>query len=327
MRPYSRELIVFRALFIYLSKARWARRWITGWGFSRRAASRFIAGDTLEEAIQAVRTLNQRGLHATLDHLGENVTNAQEARRAADDYLVMMDRICESGVRSNASLKLTQLGLALDYDLCLEVIQRIVSKAASCGIFVRIDMEDSAAVDRTLQIYHELRKLGYSNIGTVIQSYLFRSQKDVAALVSESTPIRLCKGAYKEPPDVAFPRKRDVDTGYDRLAAMMIDASLAHGARSVSQDGRLPPLVALATHDPHRIQAAKAYALRVGFPKQALEFQMLNGIRADLQNALSTEGYPVRVYVPYGTEWYPYFMRRLAERPANVWFIVSNYFR
>jgi proline dehydrogenase len=318
---------VFRAFFIYLSKARWARRLITGWKFSRNAASRFIAGDTLEEAIETIRLLNKRGLNVSLDHLGENVTNPEEARRSADDYLVLMDRICETGIRANASLKLTQLGLALDYGLCLEVVKTVVSKAAASGIFVRIDMEDSAAVDRTLQVYHDLRKAGLTNVGVVIQAYLFRSQEDVARLVAESTPIRLCKGAYLEPASVAFPRKRDVDANYDKLAAMMIDASMAHGARSVSADGRMPPLVGLATHDPGRIQAAKAYARRVGLPHSALEFQMLHGIRTDLQNALAAEGYPVRVYVPYGTEWYPYFMRRLAERPANVWFFISNFFR
>lgn len=318
---------MLRAILIYLSKAPWARRIVTRWKFARRAAARFVAGDTLDEALQAIRTHNQLGLYATLDHLGEHVTNPEEARRAAEDYLVILDRICQAGVKSNASLKLTQLGLALDYDLCLDNVRRIVRQAATCGVFIRIDMEDSAAVDRTLQVYRTLRAEGLDNTGVVIQSYLYRSEQDVRSLLAQGARIRLCKGAYKEPPEIALPKKRDVDANYDRLTAIMIEAALATGSQPAGEDGHQPPIPAIATHDPRRIRFAKEHAAKVGLPKRALEFQMLNGIRTDLQVSLAAEGYPVRVYVPYGTEWYPYFVRRLAERPANLWFFLSNFFR
>jgi proline dehydrogenase len=318
---------MLRAILLYLSKAAWARQMVTRWKFARRAASRFVAGETLDEAIRAVHALNQRGMLATLDHLGENVTTPDEARSAANDYLVIMDQICASGVRSNASLKLSQLGLSLDFDLCLDNMRRILAKASECGLFVRIDMEDSSTVDRTFQLYRTLIGEGLKNTGLVIQAYLFRSEKDVQSLLKEGARFRLCKGAYKEPPDVAYPRKRDVDASYDRLAALMIEAAHAAGDLPTSDDGRTPPLTAMATHDPRRIEFAKQRAEAVGLPMRALEFQMLYGIRGDLQSALVAEGYPVRVYVPYGTYWYPYYVRRLAERPANVWFFVSNFFR
>lgn len=318
---------MLRAILLYLSKAPWARRLVTGWKFARRAASRFVAGDRLEEAIAAIQRLNQKGLYATLDHLGENVTKPEEARRAADDYITLMGRICEAGVKSNASLKLTQLGLALDYDLCLDNIRRIVRKAAECGLFIRIDMEDSSTVDRTIRLYRTLRSEGLQNVGLVIQAYLYRSEKDVRDLLAEGARFRLCKGAYKEPAEVAFPRKSDVDANYDKLASMMIDAALAAGSLPASDDGLMPPVTGIATHDERRVRFAQEHAKKVGLPKRALEFQMLYGIRSDLQTSLAAEGYPVRIYVPYGTEWYPYFVRRLAERPANVWFFISNFFR
>lgn len=318
---------MFRSILLYLAKARWARRIITGWKLSRLVASRFIAGDTLDDAVRAVRALNAAGLNATLDHLGEAVTTEAEARGAADDYLVLIDKICETGLRSNASLKLSQLGLNLSRDLCLDNLRRIVRKAAECGLFIRIDMEDTSTVDWTLEIWRALQREGLSNVGLVFQSYLYRTEKDIRAVLSEGCRIRMCKGAYKEPADLAYPKKSDVDVSYDRLACIMIDAARAAGSVPVSADGRIPPVTALATHDESRISAARACAEQAGLPKQALEFQMLNGIRADLQRNLAQAGYPVRVYVPYGTEWYPYFMRRLAERPANVWFFVSNFFR
>jgi proline dehydrogenase len=206
-------------------------------------------------------------------------------------------------------------------------MRRILRQAAACGVFVRIDMEDSAAADRTLRLYRTLQAEGLHNTGVVIQSYLYRSQEDVRSLLAQGTRIRLCKGAYKEPPEVAFPKKADVDGNYDRLAAMMIDAALAAGSQPASDDGRVPPICAVATHDIRRIRSAQKHAAEAGLPKRALEFQMLHGIRTDLQASLAAEGYPVRVYVPYGTEWYPYFVRRLAERPANLWFFLSNFFR
>lgn len=318
---------MFRSFLLYLSKARWARRLITGWNLSRSVARRFVAGDTLEDAILAVRGLNAAGLNATLDHLGEAVTTEAEAIRAADDYLILIDKICESDIRSNGSLKLSQLGLNLSFDLCLDNVRRVVRKAAACGLFIRIDMEDSLTVDRTIELWHSLRREGLVNVGLVFQSYLYRTEQDLRAVMAEGCRVRLCKGAYKEPLDRAFPKKRDVDASYDRLARTMLDTALAADAIGISADGRVPPMTALATHDETRITAARAYAEKIGLPKVALEFQMLNGIRSDLQRQLAAAGYPVRVYVPYGTEWYPYFMRRLAERPANVWFFVSNFLR
>ena len=318
---------MLRAILLYLSKARWARQLVTRWRFARRAASRFVAGETLDEAIRAVQALNQRGMLATLDHLGENVTTPGEARSAANDYLVILDRICASGVRSNASLKLSQLGLLLDFELCLDNMRRVLAKASECGLFVRIDMEDSTTVDRAIQLYRTLVGEGLKNTGLVIQAYLFRSEKDVRALLTEGARFRLCKGAYKEPPDVAFPRKGDVDANFDRLAALMIESAHASGDVPGPSDGRTPPVTAVATHDPRRIEFARRHAQEVGLPKEALEFQMLYGIRGDLQSALAAEGYPVRIYVPFGTYWYPYTVRRLAERPANLWFFASNFFR
>ena len=318
---------MLRAFFLFLSRATWAKNLIMRWGFSRRAAARFIAGEQLDDAIRVVAELNRQGLFATLDHLGEHVTTPDEARRAADDYLVILDRICASGIQSNASLKLTQLGLGLDDALCLDNLRRILRKASECGVFVRVDMEDATTVDRTLEIYRVLRSEGLKNTGLVIQAYLFRSQADVRTLMAAPTRIRLCKGAYREPAHIAFPRKSDVDLNFDTLAAMMMDAALAHGSPPASTDGKIPALPAIASHDEKRINFARRYAEQIGLPKTALEFQMLYGIRTDFQLALAQAGHTVRVYVPYGTHWYPYYMRRLAERPANVWFFLSNYLR
>lgn len=318
---------MLRALFLYLSNAAWARRIVTGWSVSRRAASRFVAGDQLSEAVAVVGQLNARGLFATLDHLGEHVGTPDEARRAAKDYLILLDQLCLTGARANASLKLTQLGLGVDSGLCMDNVRRVAQRAAECGVFVRIDMEDSPTVDRTLELRQSLEHAGHHNVGVVIQAYLYRSLRDVQTLLESGVPIRLCKGAYREPPAVAFARKADVDLQFDTLAAMMIDASLSRGCPASTPDGRVPAPVALATHDERRIDFARRYAAQAGFPRSALEFQFLHGIRGDLQLQLAQAGYPVRVYVPYGTEWYPYFMRRLAERPANLWFFVSNYFR
>ena len=318
---------MLKALLLYLSRARWARRLVSHWAFARRAAARFVAGDTLDEALTVVRTLNARGMNVTLDHLGENVTSLADARRAAEDYLVLIDRICETGVRANVSLKLTQLGLTLDQSACQDHLRLVVAKAKECGGFVRIDIEDSPTIDRTLQAYHAMRAVGLDNLGAALQSYLYRSQDDARALAAAGAKIRLVKGAYREPPHLAFPKKADVDGSFDALAALIIDAAVAGGSQPVSPDGRIPPVMAVASHDPARIEAAKAHARRAGLPKPALEFQMLYGIRRDLQEALAAEGYPVRIYVPFGTEWYPYFVRRLAERPANLWFFISNFFR
>jgi proline dehydrogenase len=318
---------VLRSFFLSISKARWARPMIMSWGVSRHVARRFVAGETLDEAVQAIRDLNTAGLNATLDHLGESVTNDTEAVTAADAYLAIISRIGESGIRSNASLKLSQLGLNVSYDLCLNNVRRVVREAAEHGLFIRIDMEDTPTVDRTIELWRTLRKEGLVNVGLVLQAYLYRTEKDLSAVLPEGCRIRLCKGAYKEPASLAYPKKSDVDASYDRLVRMMIDAARVGGAEGVSADGRRPPVTGVATHDDKRVAAACAYADQVGLPKHALEFQMLYGIRSELQRQLAAAGYPVRVYVAYGTEWYPFFMRRLAERPANVWFFVSNFFR
>jgi proline dehydrogenase len=319
---------MFRSFFIYLSKAAWARRIVTQWGFAWRAASRFVSGERLEDAIRVIRALNAKGINATLDHLGEHTTNPDEARTATEDILKVFPAIQQARVRANVSIKLTQIGLSLSEELCIQNLQRILQCASDYGNFVRIDMEDSPCVDATLGLYRKMRfERGFDNVGVVIQSYLFRSEDDVRRIAADGGRVRLCKGAYKEPPEIAYPKKSDVDESYDTLARILMDSSKMTGSPELSEDGFIPPLPALATHDQKRIEKAKQYAESIGLPKRALEFQMLHGIRRDLQDQLAAEGYPVRVYVPYGTEWYPYFTRRLAERPANVWFFLSNLVR
>ncbi len=318
---------MLRAIFIYLSKAQWARRIVTGWRIARRVASRFVAGDTLDAAIEVIRSLNQKGLYVTLDHLGEGVSNPEEARRAAKAILDLLDKIHTCGIQSSVSVKLTQLGLLVDPDLCLENMQAIVARAEETGNFVRIDMEDSAVIDQTLVIHGQLRDRGYDNLGKVIQSYLYRSEADTRALLEAGVPIRLVKGAYDEPAELAFPRKADVDANFDRLTSIIMDAACKLSSPPQAAEAKRPPITALGTHDKNRIEFGIQYAEKVGMPKDALEIQMLYGIRSDLQRSLAAQGYPVRVYVPYGTEWYPYFMRRLAERPANLWFFITNFFR
>jgi proline dehydrogenase len=318
---------MLRSFLISLSKAVWAQKLVTGWKFAWRAASRFVAGSTIQEAIIVVKELNAKGFNVSLDHLGESTTTREEAIRATDNILELLDQIELAGIRANVSVKLTQVGLALAEKLCSQNLELILARAEKYGNFVRIDMEDSPYTERTIQQYREMRTKGFTHTGLVIQSYLFRSGKDVGELLKDGTRIRLVKGAYNEPPDLAFPKKADVDANFDALARELIDCALAAGSPSLREDGRIPPIPAIGTHDEKRIQYAKDYAARVGLPKQALEFQMLYGIRRDLQNKCRAEGYPVRIYVPYGTHWYPYFMRRLAERPANAWFFVSNFFR
>ncbi len=221
---------MLRSFFLYISKARWARRIVMSWGVSRRVARRFVAGETLDEAIQAIRVLNAAGMNATLDHLGEAVSTEAEAIRAADAYLAIISRVNESGVRSNASLKLSQLGLNVSYDLCLNNVRRVVRKAAECGLFIRIDMEDTPTVDRTIELWRTLRKEGLLNVGLVFQAYLYRTENDLGAVLAEGCRIRLCKGAYQEPASLAYPRKADVDASYDRLVRLLIDAARAAAA-------------------------------------------------------------------------------------------------
>lgn len=305
-----------RAFFLWLSNSKFLYRLTARSRIARRAARRFVAGETIANVIAAIRTLAQSGILATADHLGENVSTEADAQRATDSYIELLDQIDRAGVQSHASLKLTQLGLDLGVDCCRENVARILRKAREAGTRVRIDMESSAYTDRTIQVYRSLRE-EFDNVGIVIQAYLYRSADDIAALCDEGAHVRLCKGAYKEPPDLAFPQKSDVDANFVKLTHMLMSAE----ARA---QGTYP---AIATHDEKMIDAAKAYAAEHDIPRDQFEFQMLYGIRRNLQQQLANDGYTMRVYVPYGTEWYPYFMRRLAERPANVWFILSNLFK
>jgi proline dehydrogenase len=318
---------MLRSFLITLSKLNWAQRMIMRWGFAWRAAGRFVAGEKPEDAINAIRELNARGIQATLDHLGENTLRPEDAVQATSDILLILDAIQQAGVQANVSIKLTQIGLALGNDLCRENLVRILRKAQANGNFIRLDMEESRLVDRTLTLYQQMRSLGFDNLGVVIQTYLYRSEADVHSLTILNTKVRLCKGAYQELPDVAYPKKADVDASYDRLVDCLMDQALAAYDLNQAVDPFTPPIPAIATHDVVRITHAREYAEKIGLSRQAFEFQMLYGIRRDLQKNLSGQGYRVRVYVPYGTRWYPYFMRRLAERPANLWFIVSNFFR
>ena len=319
---------MLRTPLIYLSKADWARNIVTRWPVAWRVASRFVAGDHLEDAVRAIQALNDHGINATLDHLGEHTTTEQEARQACNEVTSILDVIQQNGLRANVSIKLSQIGLNLDMELCADNLECILAKARSLGNFVRIDMENSPRVDKTLELYWMMRGVnGLDNTGVVLQSYLYRTEADLKAVIVKGGRVRLCKGAYKEPAEVAYPKKADVDANYDRLARLLIEGAMEMGCPALSEDGRFPPIPAIASHDERRIEFARNLAMQLGLPKQAIEFQMLYGIRRDIQERLVGDGYPVRVYVPYGTEWYPYFVRRLAERPANIWFFVSNFFK
>lgn len=318
---------MLRSLLIYLSKATWAQKLITSWGFAWRTASRFVAGTKLEDAVRSVRELNAKGINATLDHLGEHTSTPEEAQQATDDIFATLDALgIDPSLRGNVSIKLTQIGLGLDETLCAENLERILARARQNKTFIRIDIEDTPYTDKTINLYYAMLEKGYDNVGMAVQSYLYRAEADTRRMMQEATRIRLVKGAYREPPDKAFPKKADVDANFDLLSKILIDTALATQSR-LSDDGRFPPIPAIATHDEKRIAFAKSYAQKVGLPKNGLELQMLYGIRRDLQEQLVKDGYPVRVYVPFGTHWYPYFMRRLAERPANIWFFISNFFK
>jgi len=334
---------MLREFFLFLSHSPSAQAFITGFPPARQMAARFVAGETVGDAIRAIQALNAKGITATTDFLGESVTNREEASRAADQYLCTLDELTKSGCRSHVSLKLTQLGLDLDYDFCLQNVRRVVERAQALGNFVCVDMEGTPHTDRTLRLVRELRR-DFDAIGTVLQAYLYRSEKDLIALAEAGVRIRLCKGAYQEPPDKAFPHKAEVDANFVKLSQLLLERSVrpnearvgeargaagapAHALGPGDASGKVPAPAALATHDEKMIAAAKAYAAEKRIPREYFEFQMLYGVRRELQEQLVKEGFAVRAYVPYGTHWYPYFMRRLAERPANVWFFVSNYFK
>lgn len=305
-----------RGVLIYLSQAGWARATVSNWGVAWRVASRFVSGTDREAAIATTRGLNDKGLLVTLDYLGESCTTPEEALQARAEIVALLDDIEKHKLQANVSLKPTQLGLKLDPQLAYENIRVVVQRAKSVGNFIRIDMEDHPTTDATLNIFRQLRYTdGLDNVGVVIQSYLYRSEDDIEQLIGDGARVRLCKGAYAEPPEVAYPQKADVDANYLNLSRMLL-SDKAHA------NGVYP---AFATHDPAMIDDIKRYVSSNKISRDSFEFQMLFGIRRDLQVALAQEGYRVRVYVPYGTAWYPYFVRRLAERPANIWFFISNF--
>ncbi len=284
---------------------------VTGYRISRRMSRRFVAGEELAEAVAAARACNQAGMTVSLDHLGENVSTEQEARRARDAYLENFDRIASEKLDANVSLKLTQLGLDLGDDFCFSLLESVVDRASSHANFLRIDMEGSPYTERTIALVKRARAK-YDRVGAVIQSYLYRSEQDIRELLAIGCRIRLCKGAYREPASIAFPKKADADKNFVRLMQLLLPSGIYHG---------------IATHDPRMIDATLDFAARQGIGKDQFEFQMLYGIRTDLQQQLVRDAYRMRVYIPYGTEWFPYFMRRLAERPANVLFFLRNLFR
>ena len=305
---------MLRALFISLSESRSLRAFAEKSIVGRRVSTRFVAGTEIEDVLRATKSINQNGATVSIDNLGENVTNAEEARASAQVYHTLLDAISKQGLQANISLKLTHMGLDVDEGLAHELVGGLVAKASSLKNFVRVDMEGSPYTQRTLDFVHQLHRAPANQgaVGTVIQSYLYRSEKDVNDLLAAGIRIRLCKGAYKEPPEIAFQKKSDVDGNYVKLMKTLMTSGIYHG---------------LATHDERIINEAKAFATREKISPDAFEFQMLHGIRRDLQQQLVKQGWRMRVYIPFGTEWYPYFMRRLAERPANVFFIARNLFR
>jgi proline dehydrogenase len=312
---------VLREVFIALSESRSLRSLAERSRIGQRTSARFVAGKEVADAIRAAAAVNQFGAGVSIDNLGENVTNADEARASAQLYHNLLDEIAAHKLNANVSLKLTHMGLDLhgnevDENIAYEIVRGLVAKAASMSPknFVRVDMEGSPYTQRTLDFVHELHRVpgNEGRVGAVIQSYMRRAEADIEKLLSERIRIRLCKGAYKEPEDIAFQKKSEVDASYVKLMKILMKSSVYHG---------------LATHDEAIIREAKSFATRENIPRNAFEFQMLYGIRRDLQQALVKDGWGVRVYIPFGTEWYPYFMRRLAERPANVLFLAKNLFR
>ena len=302
---------MLKGTLLYLAQNKNVRNFVTHNRAARGVSSRFVAGEALDNAIEATRKLNSRGMYVSLDHLGENVSDAKEARSAAQDYINILDRIKQTGVDANISVKLTALGLDISQELCEQNVARILEYAQQFPIFVRIDMEGSAYTEQTVNITLRMHER-FEHVGTVIQSCMYRSKKDTEQLIAQGARVRLVKGAYKEPKSVAFQNKSEVDHNYVRLMTMLL------------QRGNYP---AIATHDEAIINATCKFARDNGISKTAFEFQMLYGIRRDLQEKLVSQGYNMRIYVPYGSQWYPYLMRRLAERPANLVFVMNNAIR
>ena len=305
--------MVTRSALIYLSRHEGLKDFAARFRPFQKLTTRFVAGENTEEAIAAIREINTESCSASFDHLNESVSSPAEADAEVDEYLNILRRIDETGINSNVSIKLTQFGLELDPELAYRNARKVVEDAARRGNFVRVDMEASAFTQATLDIFKRLRaEFELNDVGIVLQSYLHRTYDDAQAMLKLPARIRICKGAYNEPPEVAFPDKKDVDDNYVRVMQLLLSSGTYHG---------------IATHDPKMIDATIDYAQKQGIGKEAFEFQMLYGIRRDLQRQLAKDGYNMRIYVPYGKHWYPYFMRRLAERPANIWFVLKNVFK
>ncbi len=305
---------LMRHVFIGLSTNKLIRRFGERSRIGRRLSSRFVAGLEIEDALRAAERLNKLGMSVTLDSLGESVTSEAEAQHAAEIYHHLLDQVANRKLDANISVKLTQVGLELSADLAATIVAGLTEHCRATGNFLRIDMEGSKLTESTIELVRAIhaRPEYKGHIGVVIQAYLYRSQSDIAQLIEDGIRVRLCKGAYQEPATIAFPRKTDVDTNYVLLSAQLLASSIYHG---------------IATHDPAMIEAVKDFARHNNIPNSHFEFQMLYGVRRDLQSKLVREGYNVRIYLPFGREWYPYFMRRLAERPANVFFILRNLIR
>lgn len=300
-----------KAIFHLLAQSRLVRRLASRHGMVRETgfARRFIAGETIEEALVAAKAIQDQGFLLTLDYLGESVRTPDAATAATDEYLRLIRVIAQAGVERNISLKLTQLGLDIDRATCVDNLRRILTPAGELGFFIRVDMEDSGHTQQTLDIFETLWKQDYRNVGVVLQSYLRRTEADLARILGLGARVRLVKGAYKEPRQVAFPRQADVEDHFVTAMKRLLDSGQYH---------------AIATHDPAMIEATIAYARERGIPNDRFEFQMLYGIRRDLQASLLARGYRMRIYLPFGKEWFPYFMRRLGERPSNVGFLLRN---
>jgi len=299
-----------RSVLIYLSRHEGLKEFAAHFRLFKKLTTRFVAGETIDEAVAAIRELNAEGCTASFDHLNESVASPAEAEAEVREYLDILARIDETGIKSNVSIKLTQFGLELDPELAYKNGRVIVADAARRGNFVRVDMEASSVTQQTIDIFKRLRaEFGLNDVGIVLQSYLRRTYDDAVDLLKLPARIRICKGAYNEPPEVAFPDKKDVDENYVRVMQLLLSSGTYHG---------------IASHDPKMIAATMDFAARNRIGKESFEFQMLYGVRRDLQRQLAKDGYNMRVYVPYGKHWYPYFMRRLAERPANIWFVLKN---
>ncbi|HEY2460869.1 MAG TPA: proline dehydrogenase family protein [Candidatus Acidoferrum sp.] len=302
---------MLRSILLKFSNSPGFSHWVTSNQTTRRMARRFVAGETLDEAIEAARACNNAGMMVSLDYLGENVATTTDAQRARDAYIEIFDRIAKEKLNANVSSKLTQLGLDLSSEFCEGLVLSIVERAAAYENFLRLDMEGSVYTQRTVELVKRVRSRNPA-VGTVIQAYLYRSEKDIQDLLGYGCRVRLCKGAYQESAEVAFASKKDVDGNYIRLMQMLLPSGFYH---------------AIATHDPHMIAETIRFAAAKRISKDDFEFQMLYGVRTDLQRRLVHDGYRIRIYIPYGKDWFPYFMRRLAERPANLAFFARNLLR